>query len=204
MMQLISQLLISNNIEKSILALEALRTTQNIVKIVKEDRFLVEDAKEVIEKAYFASEEMTVIILAAKVFSDVVQNKLLKIIEEPPKNKSFILLTETKSTILETIRSRLPVYTLLYDEEVKPLTLDISALSLATVYAFVQEHTRTESQEMKRLVQMISKEAMHSGKYRLDEKSLTLFAQCFQALDMGSPPSFVLNTLLLKLLARKK
>jgi len=31
-----------------------------------------------------------------------------------------------------------------------------------------------------------------------------LFSNAFIALDVGSPPQFVLNTLLLKLLARKK
>jgi DNA polymerase-3 subunit delta' len=40
--------------------------------------------------------------------------------------------------------------------------------------------------------------------YNLDEKTLSLFSDCYVALDMGSPPQFVLNTLLLKLLARKK
>jgi len=40
--------------------------------------------------------------------------------------------------------------------------------------------------------------------YNLDEKSLVLFSNAFMALDMGSPPQFILNTLLLKLLARKK
>ena len=52
-----------------------------------------------------ASEEITVIILAAQTFSPLVQNKLLKVIEEPPKNKEFILITESKSTVLNTIKS---------------------------------------------------------------------------------------------------
>ncbi|UFH60837.1 hypothetical protein [Sulfurovum mangrovi] len=45
---------------------------------------------------------------------------------------------------------------------------------------------------------------MRSEKFNLDEKTLNLFSNAFVALDMGSPPSFVLNTLLLKLLAKKK
>lgn len=203
-MRLRSQVLITRNIEESIVALEALRTTEQIVKIVKEDRFLVEDAKEAIEKAYLASEEITVIILGAKIFSDVVQNRLLKVIEEPPKNKEFILVTETKSAILETVRSRLPLYTMKTVQERKRLSLDVQGLSLAEVYAFVQEHKRTDTEEMKYLIEMISKEAMYSGVYTLDRKLLTLFSQALQALDIGSPPQFVLNTLLIKLLAKKR
>jgi DNA polymerase-3 subunit delta' len=57
---------------------------------------------------------------------------------------------------------------------------------------------------MKLLVERISKEAIKSGSYDLDEKTLALFSNAFIALDVGSPSQFVLNTLLLKLLARKK
>jgi DNA polymerase-3 subunit delta' len=77
-------------------------------------------------------------------------------------------------------------------------------LSLATVYEFIQEHKRTDAKTMKYLVERISKEAISSKVYDLDEKTLTLFSNAFVALDVGSPPQFVLNTLLLKLLARKK
>jgi DNA polymerase-3 subunit delta' len=45
---------------------------------------------------------------------------------------------------------------------------------------------------------------MQSGRYDLDEKTLQLFSNAFIALDVGSPPQFVLITLLLKLLAKKR
>ncbi|HEO98779.1 MAG: DNA polymerase III subunit delta' [Campylobacterales bacterium] len=203
-LELTSQVLITPRIEETIKALEALKSDERIVKIVKEDNFLVEDAALAIEKAYLASEETTVIILAARLFSPVVQNKLLKVIEEPPPHKEFILLTPSKATILATIRSRLPVHVLGDTVSHKDLGLDLSQLSLETVYPFVQEHKRTAAAEMKRIVEDISKAAMRSGKFNLDDKTLKLFSDAFMALDMGSPPSFVLNTLLLKLLAKKK
>ena len=204
-MKLISQVIVTSNFEETITLLEAQRSTERIVKILEEEKaFSVDDAKEVIAKAYMASEETTIIILAAKVFSPIVQNKLLKIIEEPPKNKQFILLTQSKSTILDTIRSRLPITVLSEDVDEVELGLDMLQLSLAGVYDFTQEHKRTNAKEMAILVEHIAKKAMHSGKYDLDEKTLALFSDCFVALDMGSPPQFVLNALLLKLLARKK
>ena len=203
-LELTSQVLITAQIEETIKALEAMQSDERIVKIVKEDNFLVEDAALAIEKAYLASEETTVIILAARLFSPIVQNKLLKVIEEPPPNKEFILITPSKATILATIRSRLPIQVLIDIVAQEELGLDISQLSLETAYAFVQEHKRTAAAEMKRIVEEISKEAMRSGKFNLDDKSLTLFSNAFMALDMGSPPTFVLNTLLLKLLAKKK
>jgi len=203
-MRLTSQVIITANIDDTVCKLEALQKNERFVKIIKEDTFLVEDAKLAIEKAYMASEEITVIILAAKTFSPVVQNKLLKVIEEPPKNKEFIILAQSKSTILDTIRSRLPISVLSEVKEEEVLELDLGQLSLGAVYAFIQTHKRTDAKVMKGLVERISKEAIRSGNYDLDEKTLMLFSNAFTALDVGSPPQFVLNTLLLKLLARKK
>ena len=203
-MRLISQVIISSDIDDTVKKLEALQENERFIHIIKEDTFLVEDAKLAIEKAYMASEETTVIILGAKTFSPVVQNKLLKVIEEPPPKKEFILITPSKATILDTIRSRLPISIISQDKEEEVLDLDIKQLSLATVYDFVQTHKRTDAKAMKLIIESIGKEAIRSQKYDLDEKTLSLFSNAYVALDMGSPPQFILNTLLLKLLARKK
>lgn len=202
---LTSQVIVSSDIPETISILEGLKQDETIVKIIEEEKsFSVADAQRAIEKAYMASEETTIILLAAKQFSPIVQNKLLKVIEEPPKNKAFILLTNSKATILSTIRSRLPIHILSETKEMEDLGLDIKQLSLASVYAFTQAHKRTQAKEMTILVERIAKEAMVSGAYDLDTKTLGLFSDCYVALDMGSPPQFVLNALLLKLLARKK
>jgi DNA polymerase-3 subunit delta' len=203
-MKLISQVIISSDIDDTVRKLDALRENERFVNIIKEDTFLVEDAKLAIEKAYMASEETTIIILGAKTFSPVVQNKLLKVIEEPPPKKEFILITPSKATILDTIRSRLPIVVVSQDKEEEVLDLDIKQLTLATVYDFVQTHKRTDAKAMKMIIESIGKEAIRSQKYDLDEKTLSLFSNAYLALDMGSPPQFILNTLLLKLLARKK
>ena len=226
-MRLTSQVVITTQISKAIEDLERLRTDETIIEIVipslvtepvpdaptasyihkivtDKVSFSVSDAKLAIEKAYMASDERTIIILVDKAFSPLVQNKLLKVIEEPPKNKEFILITQSKSTILDTIRSRLPITVLSETREEEDLGLELSTLSLSSVYEFIQAHKRTNAKEMSIIVERIAKEAMSSGGYNLDDKTLTLFSECFVALDMGSPPQFVLNALLLKLLARKK
>ncbi len=229
-MTLSSQVIISSQLEQTTLALEALRKDEQIIEVLspsmaaklmqgKEDEpadpkiqrivseresFRIADAKVVIEKAYLASENKTVIMLIAENFPVDVQNKLLKIIEEPPKNKIFILLTQSKSTVLPTIKSRLPVTVFSEQKEEASLGLDLNTLSLETAYAFIQTHKRTDSKTMIRIVERLSSQAIASGKFDLDEATLTLFSNSFLALDMGSPPQFVLNTMLLKLLARKK
>jgi len=226
-MRLTSQVVITTQMSKAIADLEQLRRDETIIEIVipslvtesTEDvslppyvhrivtdkvSFSVSDAKLAIEKAYMASDERTIIILADKAFSPLVQNKLLKVIEEPPKNKEFILITESKSTVLDTIKSRLPITMLSEKREEEVLGLDVMQLSLASVYEFVQTHKRTDAKAMTLLVERIVKEVIASQNYNLDEKTLSLFSNSTMALDMGSPPQFVLNALLLKLLARKK
>ena len=203
-MRLISQVIIVHQIEETIIKLEALQTTQSFIKVVKEEAFLVEDVKFVIEKAYLASANETIIILGAKSFSPIIQNRLLKILEEPPKNKTFILITPSKSTILPTIRSRLPLLVLQEHFEEEVLALDLKNLSLVLVYDFVQTHKRTNTQTMTTIVEQITKQAIFSQAYNLDEKTLTLCTNSYKALDMGSVPQFVLNTLLLRLLAQKR
>ncbi len=227
-MRLTSQVVITAQMGKTIEDLEKLRSNETIVEIItpacvgdtaQEDAFTqpfvhrhitdkvsfsVSDAKLAIEKAYMASDEQTIIVLADKAFTPLVQNKLLKVIEEPPKNKIFILVTESKSTVLDTIKSRLPITVLSEKNVEEVLALDIGQLSLSSVYDFVQEHKRTDAKAMTLLVERIVKEVIASQKYHLDDKTLNLFSNSYTALDMGSPPQFVLNALLLKLLARKK
>ena len=166
--------------------------------------FLVEHAQEAISKAYIASETLNYIILIAPKFSDIAQNRLLKILEEPPKNKAFILITQSKGALLDTIQSRLPITILSTKTSTEPLNLDLTNLNLAKVYEFVQENSRLSSVECKVLVEQISLGAMKSGKYNLDKSTLKLFSDTIKALNLGSPTSFILNVLLLKLLGRKK
>jgi len=166
--------------------------------------FLVEHAQEAISKAYIASENLNYIILIAPKFSEIAQNRLLKILEEPPKNKEFILITQSKSALLDTIQSRLPVTVLNDAQTQEALKLDVENLTLSKVYEFVQENSRISAVECKVLVEKISLHAMKSGKYNLDKATLKLFSDTIKALDMGSPTSFILNVLLLKLLGRKK
>ena len=202
--------IITKKPKEVLISLEELRTNELFTIIKNEDEkgvtkeFLVEQVKETIAKAYIASDELNYIILISPSFSDVVQNRLLEILEEPPKNKAFIIITESKSAILDTIKSRMPI-TVLHDapsDEV--FSLDIENLNLAKVYEFVQKNKRISSVESQKMVETISTLAMKSGRYNLDEVTLKVFSNSVKALDMGSPTSFILNMVLLKLLARKR
>ena len=204
-MRLGSQVIITSRFEETLDALKELaRENERFVPIIKEGNFLVEDAKLAIEKAYLASYEKTIIVLAADVFSPVVQNKLLKVIEEPPEKTDFILMLPTKATLLPTIRSRLPITILDEIDETEEIGLDMDRLDVRSVYDFIQEHKRIDGSQAKVLLEQIVNRAIRSGRYRLDERTLEMFHHSRLALDKGSPPPFVLIGVLLKLLAKKK
>ncbi|SHO81617.1 DNA polymerase III delta prime subunit [hydrothermal vent metagenome] len=202
-MKLNNQIIITNNINAIIEKLESLVVDEEIIKIVNEKSFLVEDTKEAIRKAYITSSNKTIIILASKSFSEVVQNRLLKVIEEPPPNKEFIIIASSKSSILPTIKSRLPLYTLNSKIEEEPFELNLSKLNLKDSYEFIKLHQRTNSYDAKKILERLLKEAINSRAYNLDKSILKLFENGYKALDVGSPTPFVLTTLILKLLAKK-
>ncbi|MBN2767660.1 MAG: DNA polymerase III subunit delta' [Campylobacterales bacterium] len=204
-MQLISQVIITENIDETLLALEAQKKDEIIHKIVKEDNFAIEDAKLAIEKAYIANIQTTVIIMASKSFSNIVQNKLLKVIEEPPKNSEFIIVTNQKSSILPTIKSRIPVNTHKTATKESQRYIDVDTLSLGSVYEFLKANQRIKASEAKEMLQSILNDAFKSGYYDFDHGSLKLFEEAVTVLGFGGVRSeFVLHTVLLKMLAKKR
>ncbi len=210
-MLLSSGIIITQQIEDTILQLEQERTVEKFTIIKNEDskgnlkEFLVEQAKEAIEKAYISSENLNYIILVAPRFSEIAQNRLLKLLEEPPRNKEFILITQSKSALLDTIQSRMPIRVLDDKKESKNLSLDLKNLNLEMVYEFVRERNKKMTTvECKLLIEQISLEAMKSKSFKMDKSTLDIFSKSIKALEVGSPTTFILSGLLLKLLAKKK
>lgn len=209
-MLLSSGIIITQQIEDTLSQLLRESTVEKLTIIKNEDskgnlkEFLVEHAKEAIEKAYISSEKLNYIILVAPRFSQISQNILLKLLEEPPKNKELILITQSKSALLDTIQSRMPIRVLDDKRDIKPLSLDLENLSLKNVYDFIQENKRTSNVECKILVEHILLESIKTKAFKMDKSLLEMFSNSIKALDVGSPTSFILIGLLLKLLAKKK
>lgn len=203
-MMLTSQVIICDDFEHTIARLESAKTNQRFIPIIKEDAFLVEDVKYVIEKASIASSDEVVIIIGAKKFSDIVQNKLLKILEEPPTNIIFIILANQKAMILDTIRSRLPMHIITNKNNSYVLDLNVENMTLQNVYDFIKLHQKTSFTQMQQIIQEIVERALKSNRYKFDYKALELFSNSIKSLNMGSNAQFVLSTILLKLLANKK
>jgi len=201
-MQLRSKIILTDRFDETFEQLKE-RFSEALFYHISADDFLVEHAKEVVDRAYLTSDREKVIVLSAKRFTPIAQNKLLKILEEPPSKTHFILMTSTKAGLLTTIRSRLPVVDMTSSKEEIQLTINLETLDLAQLFSFLQANRRIDAKEAALLTEALAKEAMRSGKYRLDEALLETFAESIRLLDMGSPPHFVLTRLCLKLLERK-
>lgn len=203
-MNIESQVIISSDFINIIEQLKELQTNERFVEIVCDSGFLVDDVKEVFTKASIASEEPVVIVMAAKTFSEVVQNRLLKLLEEPPKNKIFIIIAPQKAMILDTIKSRLPLYVSEIKKVKLDIELDVANLNLQSLFTFSKLHRHTKPAQMKPIVDEIINQALKSKEFKLDYKTLELFGKASKSLQFGTQPNFVLSAVLLKLLANKK
>lgn len=74
----------------------------DVIRKMREDAFILPNEAD--GKVY--------IIKQADTLQDYAQNALLKILEEPPKYVTFILLVSSKATLLETVLSRVSVISL--------------------------------------------------------------------------------------------
>lgn len=85
----------------------------------KSKNFTVDAVREVRDDAFIIPNESTkkvYILKNGQNMNDQAQNAILKILEEPPSYVFFVLLTTSKSTMLETVLSRVQVFSLLSDE----------------------------------------------------------------------------------------
>jgi len=200
-MRLARGIFITKRLEEFISKLKELQRGEKLTIIDSGDgEFLIEHAVDAISKAFIATKEIEFITLVSPKFSILAQNKLLKIIEEPPLNKEFIIVTKSKSSLLPTIKSRLPITTIDKSHIGGKIELNINNLSLKEIYNFSKQNSHISSLECKELIENLSLSIMKSKRNNIDNSILKIFSDSIKALDLGSPTSFVLNVVLLKLL----
>jgi DNA polymerase-3 subunit delta' len=131
-----STILIVNDIDQTLNDLLPFYSTHNvrIIKNEEKDEFLLIQANAAIKEAYIASNENKFIFLCGSTFRKEAQNSLLKVLEEPPRNVIFIILTNSKSSILPTIYSRIPYKYMKTSSLKDEISLDILKLDLKDIY----------------------------------------------------------------------
>ena len=86
----------------------------------KSKNFTVDAIREIRDDAFVVpneSDKKIYILKNGHNMNEQAQNAILKILEEPPSYVYFIIVTESKSTMLETVLSRVQVFSLLSNED---------------------------------------------------------------------------------------
>lgn len=191
-----SHIVITDQVEEEILKMKEKLHPSRVVPFYKDD-FLIDDAKEVIREAYISESSVKYIILASKVFNEASQNALLKALEEPPRNIEFIIITESKSALLPTVRSRMPLITRKMHKPIIEVELSFKKLDLASVFNFIKEHERTPKHEAKELIEALYHKAIHEG-IMLNNSQLESFETAYKLIGLNARFNSVLSMLLMK------
>ncbi len=201
MIELKSQIVVTDNFEKSLEFFKE-RIKPGYLHIFQRDEFKVEDAKDAIKEAYIAAEKEKYIVLAAQKYNIYSQNTLLKILEEPPSKVVFVVITKAKSSLLPTIRSRLPIVSL-KKEKKELFDIDVKDIDLKYVYSFLQESKKMQRDEAKEVIKALLKSSFESN-LKLKEEELDQFAKAIRLLELNSNIQNVLTTLFLIILEAKR
>jgi DNA polymerase-3 subunit delta' len=191
-----SYILISNDIENEFNRIKDELKPLRVIPFLT-DEFKIEDAKAVIAQAYISESELKYIVLGANSFNAISQNALLKILEEPPKNVAFIIITPIKSNLLPTIRSRLPIIKGKIVKDSVDVDLNLARLNYDEVFNFLKENARVTKSQAKLLIEAIFKKATIDYKIVLNEDQLSRFDMAYRLLELNSKPQNVLSMVLM-------
>ena len=184
-------ILIATDVEEEAIRLESELKPFRVVKFIEEN-FKIEHAKAVLAEAYISESQTKYIVLGAEEFTAVAQNSLLKLLEEPPRNIEFIIISPTKSNLLPTVRSRLPILRVNTTHEMKKISLNLSRIDYSQVFTFLKENARVKKIEAKELLEALFYRATVIDMLILTPAQLENFDKAYRLLELNSRPQSVL------------
>lgn len=170
----------------------------------KKGEFKIKHAREAIDESCISSNVLKTIILAADKFNIEAQNALLKVLEEPPNNVKFILVTKYKSAILPTILSRLLIINKRTKSNIPPFELNINHLSLESIMTFLDGFGFQVKREEIRLKLTSLLFAVREANLALNRRELDCFSKAMIEIESYEQPKYVFLKLLLMLLEHKR
>ncbi len=191
-----SHILISSDIDEAYEKLKARLKPARIVGFIEDD-FKLEHAKAVVAEAYISEASTKYIIFGASKFTKEAQNSLLKVLEEPPRNIEFIIISPTKSNLLSTVRSRLPIVQGTVTHGTMQVELNLARLDYDDIFKFLKEHSRIKKTEAKLLVEALYYRATVVDMLILSQMQLDNFDKAYRLLELNSRPQSVLALILM-------
>jgi len=197
-------ILISSELEEEFERLkEELKPNRVVGFIHVDEEFKLEHAKAVVAEAYISESQTKYIILGANKFRKEAQNSLLKILEEPPRNIEFIIITSSKSNLLPTVRSRLPIKKGKSDKKSLDIDLNLAKIDYAEVFTFLKENARIKKVEAKLLVEALYYRATVVDMLILSQEQLDNFDRAYRLLELNSRPQTILAQILMSFVGDK-
>ena len=191
-----SHILISTEIEKEFQRLKEELKPSRVVGFIEDD-FKIEHAKSVVAEAYISESSTKYIVLGANSFNSVSQNSLLKVLEEPPRNIKFIIISPTKSNLLPTVRSRLPIVKGERVSKNVEISFSLSQVDYSEIFAFLKENSRVKKSDAKLLVEALYRRATIKDMLVLSTRQLENFEKAYKLLELNSRPQSVLSMLVM-------
>jgi len=204
-----SSILLVDDIEQKLEELQdtleknSFRIIKNEESANKKSEFLISSARLAVKEAYLSTATTKYIIIYGYSFRVEAQNALLKVLEEPPKNIIFLILANSKSSLLPTIFSRLEYKYLKKQRLIKDFELDLRTFSLKDLYAYLKSKERIAQAEAKEELGSIMQEVTRKN-IVLKSQELELFSTSMKLINLNSKPINVLGNLLLHILQNKK
>lgn len=196
-------ILISSDIEANFERLKEELKPNRVVGFIEEGDFKIEHAKAVINESYISESQTKFIILGANNFNAISQNALLKVLEEPPRNIEYIIISPTKSNLLPTVRSRLPLVQGDVIHNVIELELNLLKIDYGQVFSFLKEHARVSKIEAKQLVEALYHRATVVDKLLLSRQQLDNFDKAYRLLEVNAKPQNIFSMLLMSFVSEK-
>ncbi len=197
-----SHIVISTNIEAEFERLKEELKPSRVVGFI-EDEFKIEHAKAVVAESYISESQIKYIILGANNFNSVSQNSLLKALEEPPRNIEFIIISPTKSNLLPTVRSRLPIFQGETVHTTQKINLNLSKINYAEFFEFLKTNARAKKNEAKDLIEALYHRATVIDKLILTTSQLENFDKAYRLLELNSRPQSVLAMIVMSFVGEK-
>lgn len=176
-----SKIIVTNNLEKLV---EETKADEKIVV----DEFKVEHVNLLKDISYLTSKNKKTILIAAKKYNLISQNALLKILEEPPSNTEFVLVTISKYALIDTIKSRLPIENKKY-ENIQKLDIDLDRINNEFIFDLLKKDL--EKDEIKSIIYKLIE------KKDLKDKELEVLSNAVKMLELNIEKKAVLSYIML-------
>lgn len=174
-----------------------LKQSVKICKIYKDDDFLLDDAKSIMQNAYLIEEYDKYFVLSYKDYSIQAQNYMLKLLEEPPAKVYFKILVSSKNILLPTIKSRLISRKLDSYKNDFEIKIDLKNMNYLDIANY-----NIDKANLSDFISALIKQC-YKNNIKLSKDLLEEFYKCYELSKVNSNPKIITSRLLLGIMRER-